>query len=590
MNRCASSHAFPRTFVQPAGRLFSAQTTRNFPMSMLKDPSSKYRAFPVINLPDRTWPSKTIDAAPIWCSSDLRDGNQSLIEPMDAAKKLRFWKTLVQVGVKEIEASFPAASQTDFDFVRTLIEEGHIPDDTTIQVLTQGREDLIERTFESLRGAKKAIVHLYNATSPSFRRIVFNQDKDGIKAIAVNAAKLFVKYAAMQPETEWTFEYSPETFSATELEFAKEVCDAVIEVWNPTPEHKMILNLPATVECATPNVYADQIEWFGRNINRRDSVIISLHTHNDRGTGVAATELGLMAGADRVEGCLFGNGERTGNVDLVTVALNMYTQGVDPELDFSDIDGVRKVVEECNQIQVHPRHPYVGDLVHTAFSGSHQDAIRKGFAQQKPDTLWEVPYLPIDPADIGRSYEAVIRVNSQSGKGGIAYLLEQEYGISLPRRMQIEFSQVVQRETDRLGLEMTAKQIHSLLISEYLQANTPYALVSHRLQEENGNSAVEVEVASKGQGETNLHWRGKGNGALEALVAGLPIPVEIMDYNEHAIGAGTNAKAAAYIELRVNGERAVHGVGIDENITTASFKALFSALNRSLSQPEAKAA
>ncbi|AZZ78112.1 MULTISPECIES: 2-isopropylmalate synthase [Pseudomonas] len=559
-------------------------------MSMLKDPSSKYRAFPVINLPDRTWPSKTIDTAPIWCSSDLRDGNQSLIEPMDAVKKLRFWKTLVQVGVKEIEASFPAASQTDFDFVRTLIEEGHIPDDTTIQVLTQGREDLIERTFESLRGAKKAIVHLYNATSPSFRRIVFNQDKDGIKAIAVNAAKLFVKYAAMQPGTEWTFEYSPETFSATELEFAKEVCDAVIEVWNPTPEHKMILNLPATVECATPNIYADQIEWFGRNINRRDSVIISLHTHNDRGTGVAATELGLMAGADRVEGCLFGNGERTGNVDLVTVALNMYTQGLDPQLDFSDIDGVRKVVEECNQIQVHPRHPYVGDLVHTAFSGSHQDAIRKGFSQQKPDALWEVPYLPIDPADIGRSYEAVIRVNSQSGKGGIAYLLEQEYGISLPRRMQIEFSQVVQRETDRLGLEMTAKQIHSLLISEYLQANTPYALVSHRLQEENGNSNVEVEVASKGQGETNLHWRGKGNGALEALVAGLPVPVEIMDYNEHAIGAGTNAKAAAYIELRVNGERAVHGVGIDENITTASFKALFSALNRSLSQPEAKAA
>jgi len=559
-------------------------------MSMLKDPSSKYRAFPTIDIPDRTWPSKTITAAPIWCSSDLRDGNQSLIEPMDAVKKLRFWKTLVQVGVKEIEASFPAASQTDFDFVRTLIEGNHIPDDTTIQVLTQGREDLIERTFESLRGAKKAIVHLYNATSPSFRRIVFNQDKDGVKAIAVNAAKLFVKYAAMQPDTEWTFEYSPETFSATELEFAKEVCDAVIEVWNPTPEHKMILNLPATVECATPNIYADQIEWFGRHINRRDSVIISLHTHNDRGTGVAATELGLMAGADRVEGCLFGNGERTGNVDLVTVALNLYTQGVNPELDFSDIDGVRKVVEECNQIQVHPRHPYVGDLVHTAFSGSHQDAIRKGFAQQKPDALWEVPYLPIDPADIGRSYEAVIRVNSQSGKGGIAYLLEQEYGISLPRRKQIEFSQVVQRETDRLGLEMTAQQIHALLHSEYLQANTPYALVSHRLQEENGHSAVEVEVASQGQGETNLHWRGKGNGALEALVAGLPVPVEIMDYNEHAIGAGTNAKAAAYIELRVNGERAVHGVGIDENITTASFKALFSALNRSLSQPEAKAA
>ena len=556
-------------------------------MTMLKDPSTKYRAFPVIDLPDRTWPSKTITAAPIWCSSDLRDGNQSLIEPMDAVKKLRFWKTLVQVGVKEIEASFPSASQTDFDFVRTLIEDGHIPDDTTIQVLTQAREDLIARTFESLRGAKKAIVHLYNATCPSFRRIVFNQDKAGVKAIAVNAAQLFVKYAAQQPETQWQFEYSPETFSATELEFAKEVCDAVIEVWNATPQNKVILNLPATVEVATPNIYADQIEWFCRNISRRDSVIISLHTHNDRGTGVAATELGLMAGADRVEGCLFGNGERTGNVDLVTVALNMYTQGLNPQLDFSDIDGVRKVVEECNQIPVHPRHPYVGDLVHTAFSGSHQDAIRKGFTQQKQGTLWEVPYLPIDPADIGRSYEAVIRVNSQSGKGGITYLLEQEYGISLPRRMQIEFSQVVQGETDRLGLEMTAQQIYSLFKREYLQANKPYALVSHRLQEENGNSAVEVVVTGMSDSESNLRWKGTGNGALEALVAGLPVSAEIMDYNEHAIGAGTTAKAAAYIELRVDGDRAVHGVGIDENITTASFKALFSALNRGLLQAEA---
>jgi 2-isopropylmalate synthase len=556
-------------------------------MSMLKDPSQKYRAFPTIDLPDRTWPSKSITAAPIWCSSDLRDGNQSLIEPMDAVKKLRFWKTLVAVGVKEIEASFPSASQTDFDFVRTLIEEGHIPDDTTIQVLTQAREDLIARTFESLKGAKKAIVHLYNATSPSFRKIVFNQDKQGVKDIAVNAAKLFVKYAAQQPETQWTFQYSPETFSATELEFAKEVCDAVIEVWNPTPQNKVILNLPATVEVSTPNIYADQIEWFGRHINRRDSVLLSLHTHNDRGTGVAATELGLMAGADRVEGCLFGNGERTGNVDLVTLGLNLYTQGVDPELDFSDIDGIRKVVEECNQLPVHPRHPYVGDLVHTAFSGSHQDAIRKGFTQQKEGTLWEVPYLPIDPADIGRSYEAVIRVNSQSGKGGITYLLEQEYGISLPRRMQIEFSQVVQGETDRLGLEMSAQQIYALLRKEYLQANTPYALISHRLQEENGNSAVDVEVHSDGETQ---HWRGKGNGALEALVAAMPIGVEIMDYNEHAIGAGTNAKAAAYIELRVAGGRPVHGVGVDENITTASFKALFSALNRSLSQQEAKAA
>src|SRR5476651_95792 len=393
-------------------------------MSMLKDPSSKYRAFPTIDIPDRTWPSKTITAAPIWCSSDLRDGNQSLIEPMDAVKKLRFWKTLVQVGVKEIEASFPAASQTDFDFVRTLIEDGHIPDDTTIQVLTQGREDLIERTFESLRGAKKAIVHLYNATSPSFRRIVFNQDKDGIKAIAVNAAKLFVKYAAQQPETQWTFEYSPETFSATELEFAKEVCDAVIEVWNPTPEHKMIFNLPATVECATPNIYADQIEWFGRHINRRDSVIISLHTHNDRGTGVAATELGLMAGADRVEGCLFGNGERTGNVDLVTVALNLLTQGVDPGLDLSQLDEAKAIVEVCNELPVHPRHPYAGDLVYTAFSGSHQDAINKGMAAQERggSKVWDVPYLAIDPMDVGRTYEAIVRVNSQSGKGGVAYL------------------------------------------------------------------------------------------------------------------------------------------------------------------------
>ena len=559
-------------------------------MTMLKDPSKKYRPFTQIQIPDRTWPDKIIDKAPIWLSTDLRDGNQSLIEPMDAEKKMRFFKCLVAVGLKEIEVGFPSASQTDFDFVRELIEGGHIPDDVTIQVLTQARDDLIERTFESLKGAKKAIVHYYNACAPSFRKIVFNQDKAGVKAIAVAAGTTIKRLADAAPETQWGFEYSPEVFSSTEIDFAVEVCNAVIDVFQPTPANKLILNLPATIECATPNNYADQIEWFGRHVDRRDSVLISVHTHNDRGTGVAASELAVMAGADRVEGCLFGNGERTGNVDLVTVALNMYTQGLDPQLDFSDIDGVRKVVEECNQIQVHPRHPYVGDLVHTAFSGSHQDAIRKGFAQQKSDALWEVPYLPIDPADIGRSYEAVIRVNSQSGKGGIAYLLEQEYGISLPRRMQIEFSQVVQRETDRLGLEMTAQQIHALLHSEYLQANAPYALVSHRLQEENGHSAVEVEVASQGQGETNLHWRGKGNGALEALVAGLPVPVEIMDYNEHAIGAGTNAKAAAYIELRVNGERAVHGVGIDENITTASFKALFSALNRSLSQPEAKAA
>lgn len=556
-------------------------------MTMLKDPSQKYRSFTPVALPDRTWPDKVIDKAPIWLSTDLRDGNQSLIEPMDAEKKMAFFKCLVAVGLKEIEVGFPSASQTDFDFVRELIEGGHIPDDVTIQVLTQARDDLIERTFESLKGAKRAIVHYYNACAPSFRRIVFNQDQAGVKAIAVAAGQTIVRLAAERPETQWGFEYSPEVFSSTETDFAVEVCNAVIAVFAPTPANKLILNLPATIDCATPNNYADQIEWFGRHIDRRDSVLISVHTHNDRGTGVAASELAVMAGADRVEGCLFGNGERTGNVCLVTLALNLYTQGVDPELDFSDIDAVRKTVEECNQLPVHPRHPYVGDLVHTAFSGSHQDAIRKGFAQQKPDALWEVPYLPIDPADIGRDYEAVIRVNSQSGKGGIAFLLEQEYGISLPRRMQIEFSQVVQRETDRLGLEMTAAQIHALLEQEYLQAKSPYALVSHKLREEDGTSTVDIKVAVEGRIE---HWHGTAKGPLEALVASLPQAVEIMDYHEHSIGAGANAKAASYIEIRLEGQRPLHGIGIDENITTASFRALLSALNRAVTQAQAKAA
>lgn len=556
-------------------------------MTMLKDPSQKYRPFTPVALPDRTWPDKVIDKAPIWLSTDLRDGNQSLIEPMDAEKKMAFFKCLVAVGLKEIEVGFPSASQTDFDFVRELIEGGHIPDDVTIQVLTQARDDLIERTFESLKGAKRAIVHYYNACAPSFRRIVFNQDQAGVKAIAVAAGQTIVRLAAERPETQWGFEYSPEVFSSTETDFAVEVCNAVIAVFAPTPANKLILNLPATIECATPNNYADQIEWFGRHIDRRDSVLISVHTHNDRGTGVAASELAVMAGADRVEGCLFGNGERTGNVCLVTLALNLYTQGVNPELDFSDIDAVRKTVEECNQLPVHPRHPYVGDLVHTAFSGSHQDAIRKGFAQQKPDALWEVPYLPIDPADIGRDYEAVIRVNSQSGKGGIAFLLEQEYGISLPRRMQIEFSQVVQRETDRLGLEMSAAQIHGLLEQEYLQAKSPYALVSHKLREEDGTSTVDIKVAVDGRTE---HWHGTAKGPLEALVASLPQTVEIMDYHEHSIGAGANAKAASYIEVRLEGQRPLHGIGIDENITTASFRALLSALNRAVTQAQAKAA
>ncbi|UCJ16373.1 2-isopropylmalate synthase [Pseudomonas sp. MM211] len=554
-------------------------------MSMLKDPSNKYRAFTPINIPDRTWPDKIIDQAPIWLSTDLRDGNQSLIEPMDAEKKMRFFKCLLAVGLKEIEVGFPSASQTDFDFVRELIEGGHIPDDVTIQVLTQARDDLIERTFESLKGAKKAIVHYYNACAPSFRKIVFNQDKAGVKAIAVSAGTTIKRLAEAAPETAWGFEYSPEVFSSTEIDFAVEVCNAVIGVFQPTPANKLILNLPATIENATPNNYADQIEWFGRHVDKRDSVLISLHTHNDRGTGVAATELGLMAGADRVEGCLFGNGERTGNVCLVTVALNLYTQGIDPQLDFSDIDAVRKVVEDCNQIPVHPRHPYVGDLVHTAFSGSHQDAIRKGFAQQKEGQVWEVPYLPIDPADIGRDYEAVIRVNSQSGKGGITFLLEQEYGINLPRRMQIEFSQVVQGETDRLGLEMTAGQIHGLLEREYLQAKAPYELKGHRLQEENGDSNVEVQVQVDGAVQ---RWSGAGKGALEALVSSVPLSVEIMDYHEHAIGAGANAKAACYIEIRLDGQRPLHGIGIDENITTASFRALFSALNRAIRQADGK--
>ena len=556
-------------------------------MTMLQDPSQKYRPFTPIALPDRTWPDKVIDKAPIWLSTDLRDGNQSLIEPMDAEKKMALFKCLIAVGLKEIEVGFPSASQTDFDFVRELIEGGHIPDDVTIQVLTQARDDLIERTFESLKGAKRAIVHYYNACAPSFRRIVFNQDQAGVKAIAVAAGQTIVRLAAERSETQWGFEYSPEVFSSTETDFAVEVCNAVIAVFAPTPANKLILNLPATIECATPNNYADQIEWFGRHIDRRDSVLISVHTHNDRGTGVAASELAVMAGADRVEGCLFGNGERTGNVCLVTLALNLYTQGVNPELDFSDIDAVRKTVEECNQLPVHPRHPYVGDLVHTAFSGSHQDAIRKGFAQQKPDALWEVPYLPIDPADIGRDYEAVIRVNSQSGKGGIAFLLEQEYGISLPRRMQIEFSQVVQRETDRLGLEMTAAQIHALLEQEYLQAKSPYALVSHKLREEDGTSTVDIKVAVDGRTE---HWHGTAKGPLEALVASLPQAVEIMDYHEHSIGAGANAKAASYIEVRLEGQRPLHGIGIDENITTASFRALLSALNRAVTQAQAKAA
>lgn len=545
-------------------------------MPMLQNPSAKYAAFTPLHYPERQWPNKVLTKAPIWLSSDLRDGNQSLIEPMDSAKKMRFFKALVAIGFKEIEVGFPSASQTEFDFVRTLIEGGHIPEDVTIQVLTQARDDLIARTFESLRGARTAIVHYYNATAPSFRRIVFQQDKAGVQQIAVQAARTIQQLAAQQPETKWRFEYSPEVFTSTETDFAVAVCNAVVAVFQPTPQNPLILNLPATIEVATPNCYADQIEWFCQHIQKRDSVLISLHTHNDRGTGVAATELGLLAGADRVEGCLFGNGERTGNVDLMTLALNLYTQGIHPQLDFSDIDRVREVVEACNQLPVHPRHPYVGELVHTAFSGSHQDAIRKGFAQQAPNGLWEVPYLPIDPADLGRTYEAVIRVNSQSGKGGVAYLLEQEYGLCLPRTLQIEFSQSVQRATDQLGVELSPSALYALLERDYLTQEQPFSLQEHSLIEERGTTSVRIQALKKGQ---PVLWEGSGKGPLEALVAALPVPVEITAYHEHALGSGTQAKAAAYIQIRTK-QGSWHGIGVDTNLTTASFRALFSALNR----------
>lgn len=455
---------------------------------MLKNPGTKYRPFPAIALADRTWPNKTITRAPIWMSTDLRDGNQALFEPMNAERKMRMFKMLVQIGFKEIEAAFPAASQTDFDFVRELIEGGHIPDGVAIEVLTQAREDLNRRTMESLRGAKRAIIHVYNATAPVFRRTVFNTDREGVKRIAVQSARLIREIAETMPETQWTYQYSPEVFSGTELDFALEVCNAVTEVWEPTPEHKIIFNLPATVEMATPNIYADQIEWMHRNLARRDSIILSVHPHNDRGTAVAAAELAVMAGADRVEGCLFGNGERTGNVDLVTLALNLYSQGVDPELDFSHINDVARTCEDCTQLPVHPRHPYVGDLVFTAFSGSHQDAIKKGFAVQKPDALWEMPYLPIDPADVGRTYDSIIRVNSQSGKGGIAYLLESGYGVAMPRRLQVEFSSTVQQLTDESGREATGADIWALFQQTYLRGDGAIGYVAHRLTERDDGS------------------------------------------------------------------------------------------------------
>ena len=551
---------------------------------MLRDPSTKYRPFPQIDLPDRQWPSKTIVKPPRWLSTDLRDGNQALIDPMDAEKKTRFFDLLCKVGLKEIEVGFPSAGATEFDFISGVVKTGRIPDDVAIQVLTQSRRDLIETSFASLVGAKTAIVHLYNAVSPAWRKIVFGMDRAQVKQIAVDGAKVLRDEAAKQPSVRWQFEYSPETFSTAELDFSLEVCEAVMDVLMPTPDNPIIFNLPATVECATPNIYADQIEWFGRHIRNRDSVAISLHTHNDRGTGVAAAELGMMEGADRVEGCLLGKGERTGNCDLVTVALNMYTQGVDPKLDLSDIDGVVNTVNYCTNIPVHPRTPYAGDLVFTAFSGSHQDAIKKGFAAQeaKNDTLWEVPYLPIDPADLGRSYEAVIRVNSQSGKGGVAWVIEQDKGLKLPKRLQADFSRHVQAYADETSRELNAADIWGLFERTYMpQADDRVEL---RDYEESGASGQRVfigRVAIDGE-ERSISGRGNGliSGVIAAIAESTGPTLDVVDYNEHAIGHGADAQAAAYVECRTAEGKTVFGVGMDTDIATASVRAVLSAANR----------
>jgi 2-isopropylmalate synthase len=551
---------------------------------MLRDPSTKYRPFPTITLPDRQWPNRTITKAPRWLSTDLRDGNQALIDPMDAEKKTRMFDLLVKVGLKEIEVGFPSAGATEFDFISGLIREDRIPEDVTIQVLTQSRRDLIERSFESLEGARTAIVHLYNAVSPAWRKIVFGMTRDEVRTIAVEGAKILRDEAAKRPNTDWFFEYSPETFSTAELDFSVEVCAAVMDVLKPTPDHPLILNLPATVECATPNVYADQIEWFSRNIPNRDSVVISLHTHNDRGTGVAAAELGVMAGADRVEGCLLGNGERTGNCDLVTVALNMYTQGVDPKLDLSDIDEVVNTVNYCTNLPVHPRTPYAGDLVFTAFSGSHQDAIKKGFAAQsaRNDDLWEVPYLPIDPADLGRSYEAVIRVNSQSGKGGVAWVIEQDKGLKLPKRLQADFSRHVQAMADATSRELNAADIWGGFEATYLPREGDRFVL--RDYEESGSAGQRTFIGRVQVDGEERSISGRGNGLISSVIAALADTtgpnLEVIDYNEHAIGHGADAQAAAYVEARTADGRIVFGVGLDTDIATASVRAVLSAANR----------
>jgi 2-isopropylmalate synthase len=551
---------------------------------MLRDPSAKYRPFPTVNIPDRTWPSKTISRAPRWLSTDLRDGNQALIDPMDAEKKTRFFDLLVKIGLKEIEVGFPSAGATEFDFISGLIRDGRIPDDVSIQVLTQSRRDLIETTFASLDGASTAIVHLYNAVSPAWRRIVFGMTQAEVKAIAIDGAKVLRDEAAKRPGTRWQFEYSPETFSTAEVDFSIEVCAAVMDVLRPTAQDPIILNLPATVECATPNVYADQIEYFGRHIPDREAVVISLHTHNDRGTGVAAAELGLMAGADRVEGCLLGNGERTGNCDLVTVALNMYTQGVDPRLDLSDIDGIVRTVEYATNIPIHPRTPYAGDLVFTAFSGSHQDAIKKGFSAQaeRNDELWEVPYLPIDPADLGRSYEAVIRVNSQSGKGGVAWVIEQDKGLKLPKRLQADFSRHVQALADETSRELNAADIWGAFERTYLPGDTDRFVL--RDYDETGSVGDRLFVGRVAIDGEERSISGRGNGLISGVIAALGEAagpsLDVVDYAEHAIGHGAGAQAVAYLECRTAEGRIVWGIGIDTDIATASVRAVLSAANR----------
>jgi 2-isopropylmalate synthase len=555
---------------------------------MQKGHITKYQPFPPIDLPDRQWPSRTIISAPTWCSVDLRDGNQALAIPMSVAEKLEMFKLLVQIGFKEIEVGFPAASQIEFDFIRRLIEENHIPDDVTIQVLVQAREELIERTFESIRGAKKAIVHLYNSTSPLQRRVVFGLGKPEIIGIATRGAQLVKKLTATLPETQIIFQYSPESFSSTEVEFSLEICEAVVAIWQPTRENKIILNLPATVEFFTPNIHADQIEWFCRHMRNRDTAIISLHTHNDRGTGVAATELGLLAGADRVEGTLFGNGERTGNVDIVTLALNMYTQGIDSNLDFSDINAVSAIYEKCTRMGIPPRQPYAGELVFTAFSGSHQDAINKGMTAQdtEPGALWQVPYLPLDPKDIGRTYEAIIRINSQSGKGGVAYILESEFGFQLPRAMRVEFGKIINTIADQSGAEIPSKGILQAFEKEYLQRSSPLkldAFSTQTLLESDGNETVECTASILIDGSLHaVHAR--GNGPIDAFARALNqaeiAKFKVLSYSEHSLSQGASARAVAYIQIQMLSGQTFFGAGIETNIEIASVKAMLSALNR----------